>query len=179
MKQFDEFVDSLKRPDEPPANSTHKEITEQENVLNSVEKNDCHIAISLESDKNTGLFYERIITDLTGEIIFLKDQINKSDTNFKDDIKFIYRSLQNFINTAMIKQLKCMRDYAKLGIRENKPDHIILHVGTSNQSSKKKMQKNLLNLFQISSKIVLKSKKQLVFPVLYHGIMNETTKRKR
>ena len=83
----------LKRPDEPPANSTHKEITEQENVLNSVEKNDCHIAISLESDKNTGLLYERIITDLTGEIIFLKDQINKSDTNFKDDIKFIYRSL--------------------------------------------------------------------------------------
>ena len=40
-----------------------------------------------------------------------------------------------------------MRDYAKLGIRENKPDHIILHVGTSNQSSKKKMQKKLLNLF--------------------------------
>ena len=32
--------------------------------------------------------------------------------------------------------------YAKLGIRENKPDHMILHVGTSNQFSKK-----LLNLF--------------------------------
>ena len=40
---FDELVDLLKRADHVPPESTHKEIPEMENFLNSAKKNSCYL----------------------------------------------------------------------------------------------------------------------------------------
>ena len=108
MKSFDKFIDLLKRADNATATSTYKEIPELENFLNSAEKNEYHITKSLESDNSPGLFCESMITDLTGEITFLRGQINKSDTYLRVHI----RGLKMLVFRKILRTYKCMTSYS-------------------------------------------------------------------
>ena len=49
-----------------------KEITELDHFLESAEENNCHMTKSFEPDTDSGFFYEKMITNLKGEVTFLR-----------------------------------------------------------------------------------------------------------
>ena len=71
----------------------------------------------------------------------------------------ISRKLKNqhkvFVRSFSSAKVKCMKDYVKPCIRENEPDHIILHVGTNNLSSEQspeRIAKSIVDLAKLSVK---------------------------
>ena len=65
---------------------------------------------------------------ILGDSIFKHTKGWEISNKLKNEHKFFVRSFSS-------AKVKCMKDYVKPCIRENEPDHIILHVGTNNLSS--------------------------------------------
>ena len=87
LKSFDQFIDLSKT-----VTSTDKisdEIAELENYIDPTEKHNQEVGNCSWPENNISLLYERMITELKSEIIFFRDQSNKRDIYFQEEIKFL------------------------------------------------------------------------------------------
>ena len=57
-------------------------------------------------ENNISLFYERMITVLKSEIIFLRDQSNKRDIYFQEEIKFLRNQVETLLDKEVINKEK-------------------------------------------------------------------------
>ena len=87
-------------------------------------------------------------------IFILGDGIVKHTEGWEisNKLKNEHKVFVRFFSSAKVK---CMKDYVKPCIRENEPDHIILHVGTNNLSSEQsaeRIAKSIVDLAKLSVK---------------------------
>ena len=104
LKSFDEFIDLSKT-----VTSTDKisdEIAELENYIDPTEKRNQDVGNCSRPENHISLLYERMITELKSEIIFLRDQSNKRDIYFQEEIKFLRKQVETLLGKEVINKEK-------------------------------------------------------------------------
>ena len=104
LKSFDEFIDLSKI-----VTSTDKisdEIAELENYIDPTEKRNQDVGNCSRPENNISLLYERMITELKSEIILLRDQSNKRDIYFQEEIKFLRKQVESLLDKEVINKEK-------------------------------------------------------------------------
>ena len=104
LKSFDEFIDLSKT-----VTSTDKisdEIAELVNYIDPTEKRNQDVGNCSRPENNISLLYERMITELKSEIIFLRDQSNKRDIYFQEEIKFLRKQVEALLDKEVINKEK-------------------------------------------------------------------------
>ena len=82
------------------------EIAELENYIDPTEKHNQDVGNCSRPENNISLLYERMITELKSEIIFLRDQSNKRDIYFQEEIKFLRKQVETLLDKEVINKEK-------------------------------------------------------------------------
>ena len=104
LKSFDEFIDLSKTV--TSTDKIYDEIAELENYIDPTEKRNQDVGNCSRPGSNISLLYERMITELKSEIIFLRDQSSKRDIYFQEEIKFLRKQVETLLGKEVINKEK-------------------------------------------------------------------------